>query len=139
MTDQTVAKFQPANGSREHFEIAAYAHAAEVARQLKLHNFHGADIHAAAAARCLASAEVAEPHLILTAPAADIPIIYPDRRLVSARQIAVWASDAVFNEDLGAMPQTIEDAALLLHDLGHITLKQGWERDLETVYAAKGV
>jgi hypothetical protein len=52
-------------------------------------------------------------------------ILWPERRIVSAEQIAVWYDDARANGDLwkdAADTQDPHEQALALHDAGLITL-----------------
>ena len=50
-------------------------------------------------------------------------IIWPERRVLTAEQIEVWFDDAVANDELiKDEADTIEDKAMALDSLGHITL-----------------
>jgi len=52
-------------------------------------------------------------------------MIWPERRVVTAEQIEVWFDDAVANDELiKDEADTIEDKAMALDSLGHITLSK---------------
>jgi len=52
-------------------------------------------------------------------------IIWPERRVLTAEQIEVWFDDAVANDELiKDEADTIEDKAMALDSLGHITLSK---------------
>lgn len=49
-------------------------------------------------------------------------IRYPETRTVSTREIEIWYSDAVANEEIVDDAKTVEEKARALHNEGHITL-----------------
>lgn len=50
-------------------------------------------------------------------------MIWPERRVLTAEQIEVWFDDAVSNDELTKDEgDSVEDKAMALHQLGHITL-----------------
>jgi len=52
-------------------------------------------------------------------------MIWPERRVVTAEQIEGWFDDAVANDELiKDEADTIEDKAMALDSLGHITLSK---------------
>ena len=63
-------------------------------------------------------------------------IIYPENRNVSAKQIMMWASDAVDNgESSSSKPTTLAEAIAILEDSGHVTFHKSIDAFLNTPMA----